>query len=143
VLPLVSDLQKIAQWDPFFESGDVLEQWGAHCSVRQCTFRAKRCSLVRARSFVFAHLAAPLEGGGWLIAARSVQHARATHDRTTVRGIVEASGWLLLPDGNQNTLVTHITLVAFGGSVPQSVYNLIQSRLPMGISHLRKLCVAQ
>jgi hypothetical protein len=140
VLKLVIDFQKVAQWDPFFQSGTDIEQFGEHCFVRRAVYRAKKCSLVRARSFVYVLQATPLEDGGWLVAARSVDDPRAGGDNGTVRGVIEASGWLLLPDGNQNCLAVHIQLIAFGGSVPKNVYALIQSRLPLTISHMRKMC---
>lgn len=141
VLPFVMHLEGHKKWDPLFQEGRIVEQFSEFVGVRHCVYRAKRCSLVRARSFVFVIHFVPLNGGGWLCAARSVRHPRVGVDKGTVRGVVEASGWLLLPDGNQNTVVVHITLAAFGGSVPRRVYELIQTRLPMGLMHLRKLCI--
>jgi hypothetical protein len=141
VLPFVMHLEGHKKWDPLFLDGRIVEQFSEFVGVRHCTYRAKRCSLVRARSFVFVIHFVPLAGGGWLCAARSVRHPRVGVDKSTVRGVIEASGWLLLPDGNQNTVVVHITLAAFGGSVPKKVYELIQARLPMGVMHLRKLCM--
>ena len=56
-----------------------------------------------------------------------------------MRGNIETSGWLLLPDERRHTIVAHITMVDFGGGVPRRAYDWIQARLPKGLAHLRAL----
>lgn len=140
ILPYVQHLEAHARWDPFFARGRIVEAYSDTVDVRHCVYRSKRCSLVRSRSFVFViQFVALPHNGGYLVAARSVKHPKAPRDRTTVRGRVESSGWLLLPLGAQRTVVTHIQLIDFAGRIPRRVYDFVQSRLPRHISHIRQL----
>jgi len=111
VSDLLLDLDKRTYWDPKFVQGKVLQKIDKSSDVVHMVFKS-HSSPYKYRDFVLFRSSHKIDGGGKLLACRSVLHPMGSESKDNVRAVLFPSGYIITPPPqptNNNTVSPPLT----------------------------------
>lgn len=127
--------------ESLWESTDIT---GDGASIRRV--RAKGVFPTQARDFVVlsSKVTDQDDGGGVMIASRSVLHDNAPVSSSYTRANLFISGFVIVPMAQGQTMVTVISHIDVGGYVPASIINALVTSAPVGLMEsIKRICEAE
>ncbi len=139
VLRVVLDLAGQDKWDPLFRCGTVVETYDDLSDLRYAVWQTPQCPPKTGRNMVYLRGTKCLPDGTCIVAFISRERSDLPVFRGTVRGQVEASGWVIQPMGDKpKSLVTYVCSVDLAG-MSSTLVNLVASKQPLVIAGVRKV----
>jgi len=102
VADLLLDLDKRTHWDPKFVQGKVLQKIDKSSDVVHMVFKS-HSSPYKYRDFVLFRSSHKIDGGGKLLACRSVLHPMGSESKDNVRAVLFPSGYIITPPPQPTT----------------------------------------
>ena len=136
---LVSSLAAQSQFDPLFHFGMIVERFTENVDLRYVVYQTQQCLIKTSRNFVYMLGKKRLPDGTIIIAATSADRPDLPVAKGSVRGTIDASGWVIQPFPNSTScMCTYISTVDLGG-LPSAVVNIVSRKQPLLIANVRKI----
>jgi len=116
VADLLLDIDKRTFWDPKFVQGKVLQTIDKTSDVVHMVFKS-HSSPYKYRDFVLFRSSHKIDGGGKLLACRSVLHPLGSESKDNVRAVLFPSGYIITPPPQPPTNNNTVRII-MGSSPP-------------------------
>lgn len=139
ILRVVLDLAGQGNWDPLFRCGTIVETYDESTDLRYAVWQTPQCPPKTGRNVVYLRGTKCLPDGTCIVAAISRERSDLPVFKGSVRGQVEASGWVIQPFNDKpKCVVTFVCSVDLAG-MSSTLVNLVASKQPLVVAGVRKV----